>query len=678
MSQYPRPGVRQENVGATYEGTAGLHTHESGGVASKVVVYSELERDRIALQTSIAQLEQSYQTADVADTAAWQAATSNLSTQITHLSNNLRSRLSVAGKFNGSIAECLEALAVDDDYNTITQNGISFQFGRVGDTPGSAWDLSVQTYADSIISESWARLFLIHNVANPQETGIYFRHNNNGSLQKFYPLFDMLRDGALIYVDGGAQENTFWTIADAPIVSANDVVITSLIPFGSFTQLQTVPNDFLSIAANTLNANLDGAYFSVVNGQLTLTPAFVARITQLEAQAAAAALAISDLQTSLAGEIQARAVAETALQNAIDTKAPTAAIQAEIAARTSAVNALQSDLDDLQAFFLASMNTEIARRISEDTLLRNAINTKASQAALTNETTARTAAVTALQTSVNLKASQADLSAEATARLAADASLQTSIDLKASQVDLASEVAARVAGDAALTTRLDAIDPQILEALSRVTAAQLTSTIGNFYAYSHKVKTLANGVFAPVEGVPTTTFYVDLGDSLDWTIARFSETAAPYSQAAEPGVSFTSLNAAGVVGNFAKVCFQYPMALPDGTIEVFIARHYRDGVSPVVAIGVANTVLGSWSERFNGVKFRLLNGNVEWSLDGIVSSGLVFPGHIATEAFVSNGSIYASVENGIKLENVLGTTTSTVVSTEVYLVAKQSTGATIL
>ena len=376
-----------------------------------------------------------------------------------------------------------------------------------------------------------------------------------------------MRDGALIFVDGGEKADTFWVISDPTIVSANDVVIPSLIPFGAVTELQTDPNGFLSIAANQLNAALDGDYFVVVNGALTMTPAFITRVTNLESGLSAAQTNISTLNTVLSQEIAARITADEAMTIALESKASASALAAESTARTAADAALQTAVDSKAS--QADLATEVAARIAGDQSLANGL------AAEVNE---RTAADAALQTAVDSKASQSDLTAEITARTAADAALQTAVDSKASQADLTAETTARTDADAQLA----------LDIAARTTALQVYSAISNFAAYSHPIKTLTGGIFSTAGIVPITTFYVPLEDTLDWGIDRYSESAAPYINVEMPNVAFTNTNAAGVNGYFAKLEFQYHEQIPDGEIEIFLSRHYRSGQTPIAFFSLPN------------------------------------------------------------------------------------------
>ena len=528
MSQFSLPGVQKQYKGSDFRGTAGLHSGESGSIPSGVVVFSELDRQQQAFNTAVSLLEQQYIAADASDTQAWQAATSNLSRQLNNVAQGVASRMAVAARWEGSVSSLQSGLSVSSTgVVSIPQSS-----GAVTIASVNADFATNEDYYTQIKATSWESLVLVHNLTTASETGLYCV--SGGTLRKFSPFFSQLQDGALIFVNSGEKANTFWTIADPIVVVGTDVVIPLLIPFGAFTALQTEPNGFLSIAANQLNASLDGAYFVVVNGQLTMTPAFVSRVTALEAGLQAAQANISTLQTGLQSEVTTRTAADAAMQTAIDGKASAASLQ-----------------------------TEISDRSAADTALQTAIDTKASVTALQAEVTARSGADAVLQTAIDGNATA--IQSEVTARTAADATLQTAIDGKASTVDLQAEVTARTAAEGLLA----------IDIAARTTAAQLYAAIANFTAYSHPIKSLTNGVFSTVGVVPMTTFYVPLSDSLDWGVDRYSESASPFVNVQMPIVSYVNANATGVSGYFAKLEFQHETQVPDGEVEIYLTRHYR-------------------------------------------------------------------------------------------------------
>ena len=529
MSQFPLPGVQKQYKGSDFRGTSGLYAGESGSVASGVVVFSELDRQKQAFDAAVANLETSFRAADTSDTQAWQAATSNISRQLNNLAQGVANRLAVAVRWEGSVADLQSVMTVSSaGVASIPQaTGAAVAIASV-----NADFATNEDYYAQVKAKSWESIVLIHNLTTASETGLYCV--SGGILQKFSPFFSQLRDGALIFVDAGEKSNSFWSIADPTIVSENNVVIPLLIPFGAFTALQTEPNGFLSIAANQLNAALDGAYFVVVGGQLTMTPAFVARVTNLETGLQSAQANISTLQTGLQSETTARTSADATMQIAIDGKASTAALQAEVTARSGA-----------------------------DTALQSAIDTKASGIALQAEGSARSSADGLLQTAID--GNSTAIQTEVTARTAADATLQTAIATNSTAIQ--TEVTARTAADGLLA----------IDIAARTTAAQLHSAIADFTAYSHPIKALTNGVFNTVGGVPMTTFYVPLSDSLDWGVDRYSESAAPFTNVQMPIVSYVNANATGVSGFFVKLEFQSAMQVPNDTIEVYLTRHYRAG-----------------------------------------------------------------------------------------------------
>jgi hypothetical protein len=532
MSQFSLPGVQKQYKGADFRDTAGLHSKESGGVASGVVVFSELERQQQAFELAVAQLETAFEQADASDTQAWQTATGNISRQLNNLAQGVSSRMAVAARWEGSLAALQAGITIAGTTVTIPQStGGPVTIQTVNADFGTNEDYNTQLKA-----KSWENLVLIHNLTDANDTGLYCV--SGGTLQKFSPFFPQLRDGALIFVDAGEKANSFWTIADPTVVTANNVVIPSLIPFGAFTSLQTDPAGFLTIAANQLNASLDGAYFVVVNGQLTMTPAFVARVTNLESGLQTAQTNIFSLQTGLQTEVSDRQLADQNLQLAIDDKASTASLQTEITARQNA-----------------------------DTQLQSAIDAKASTSALNSEIAARTDADAALQTAIDTKASTSALNTEINDRQLADTALQDAISTKASQTDLATEISDRTAADSQLA----------IDIAAKTTQQAVNNAIANFAAYSHPVKTLINGVFSTVGIVPTTTFYVPLLDSLDWGIDRYSESASPFINVEMPNIAYVNANAAGETGYFVKLEFQHSTQVPDGEIEIYLTRHYRDG-----------------------------------------------------------------------------------------------------
>ena len=630
MSQFSLPGVQKQYKGSDFRGTAGLHSGESGSIPSGVVVFSELDRQQQAFNTAVSLLEQQYIAADASDTQAWQAATSNLSRQLNNVAQGVASRMAVAARWEGSVSSLQSGLSVSSTgVVSIPQSS-----GAVTIASVNADFATNEDYYTQIKATSWESLVLVHNLTTASETGLYCV--SGGTLRKFSPFFSQLQDGALIFVNSGEKANTFWTIADPIVVVGTDVVIPLLIPFGAFTALQTEPNGFLSIAANQLNASLDGAYFVVVNGQLTMTPAFVSRVTALEAGLQAAQANISTLQTGLQSEVTTRTAADAAMQTAIDGKASAASLQTEISDRSAADTALQTAIDTkasvtaLQAEVTArsgadavlqtaidgnatAIQSEVTARTAADATLQTAIDGKASTVDLQAEVTARTAADTALQTAIATNSTA--IQSEVTARTAADAVLQTAIDGNATAIQsevtartaadtalqtaiatnstaIQSEVTARTAADATLQTAIDAkastVDLQAevtartaaegllaIDIAARTTAAQLYAAIANFTAYSHPIKSLTNGVFSTVGVVPMTTFYVPLSDSLDWGVDRYSESASPFVNVQMPIVSYVNANATGVSGYFAKLEFQHETQVPDGEVEIYLTRHYR-------------------------------------------------------------------------------------------------------
>ena len=127
------------------------------------------------------------------------------------------------------------------------------------------------------------------------------------------------------------------------------------------------------------------------------------------------------------------------------------------------------------------------------------------------------------------------------------------------------------------------------------------------------------------------------------------------------------------------------IVVDSNTLKIEFSQFEYDGNNFPIAVSIQakNSPVvpteGQWSALFNGVNFRLLNGEVEFSVDGGATvSGPVFPGHVVSESFISNGSIYASVENAVTLQNVIGSETVTAIDEAPYLLAKQAADTTML
>jgi hypothetical protein len=620
MTQYTLPGVRQEYQGADFRCTPGLHVHESGGVASKAVAYSELSAAQLALQQVIAQLESSLNSSIAAGDATLQAEINNLNL-LTAAQVQLLINASIAGgvRYKGT------ALADETNPNTAT-----------GTTNHASGDM--------------------------------YRITSNGNTAFGYAL----NAGDYVLFNG-----TTWDKIDStdPTVASGDSVIV-VDHVGDNQYRVKVSQAFLDRIA--------GIETSLANETSRATAAESALGTAIIGEVAARTAADTALNTAIGNETSRATAAETQLQAGItaETAARTVAIAAETAARTAADAALQTTLQQaitaeaatrqqqdnqinqtLDYLGKRSMFFSVAGKIAElptsytaipgVTPFTGAANTvrpndcfvvidpaNAYDAAFYYYPDTNSAPVRVDTnywgfedlppgTLVYVKGAgstgtlyQADQGTSIFPDLTGKFSPVADFDLSAIEAQLAaqqaaintlqgqvaSEAAARQAADAAINTSLTDARATIAAHTSdllglHTSKADISVVIGalaqiEFAKQGRRV--LNNGISTIVDGITQTVFYVDgFSAGYDFQVAGLNESAAPYEKTSDPKIEYVPASSAPAAAQVAtqnyqaKITFYGCNAVANGTIEAFVQRYMTLAESLTLATAAYVAAQGS-------------------------------------------------------------------------------------
>lgn len=170
----------------------------------------------------------------------------------------------------------------------------------------------------------------------------------------------------------------------------------------------------------------------------------------------------SATQAQLEQEIYDRGAADNNLQNQINDAASSGALSAEITARidgdTNLGNLITNNTNSIGTIN-ANVAQEIINRTNADNVLQADIDSRATQAALTEETTIRidrdnNLGLLILNNLNAIDATNTNLNQEITNRTNADTALQTDIDTRATTNALTTETNARIAADATLSNSI--------------------------------------------------------------------------------------------------------------------------------------------------------------------------------------------------------------------------------
>ena len=167
-------------------------------------------------------------------------------------------------------------------------------------------------------------------------------------------------------------------------------------------------------------------------------------------------------QAALDQEIYDRGAADNELQNQINDAATAGALSAEITARidgdTNLGNLITNNTNSIGTIN-ANLSQEITNRTNADNVLQADIDSRATQAALTEETTIRidrdnNLGILILNNLNAIAATNTNLEQEITNRTNADNVLQADIDTRATTNALTTETNARIAGDNTLSNSI--------------------------------------------------------------------------------------------------------------------------------------------------------------------------------------------------------------------------------
>jgi hypothetical protein len=251
---------------------------------------------------------------------------------------------------------------------------------------------------------------------------------------------------------------------------------------GTYTKVTVDAQGRITVGANpttllgygiTDAANISGSQTQVFQVKDAAATFDAINKGQLDAAITAVTLNINNGGDALAAEITARENADSTLQSNIAAEATARALAVTAEATTRAANDVT-----LQDNITAEQNA----RTGADTTLQN--NIDGVTTALNNEISARGTADTTLQS--NIDAANTAINAEATTRGLDDVALQAAIDAEALTrgnadatltTNLAAEVTARIAGDAGLQGSVDTLTTNLAtEVTNRTTAVTNEAT----------------------------------------------------------------------------------------------------------------------------------------------------------------------------------------------------------
>jgi uncharacterized coiled-coil protein SlyX len=540
-------------------------------------------------------------TGSAALTAAFEAADAatalNTATQLAAIGNRLDNldrevllQTSVKLRFPGTLAELN---ATDGWLQNIAINPVS----------NEAPTTNAGMLAGAVLLES----------PNAGEDGIYFRRLDGQFVR--HSSFDTVEElsvGTEVYVAEGTYAQRVYQVVDNLFGSG----VSSLID-RTPSALITDPNSFLEIAAGQLNAGLKADYFTVtvnsVTGkrELTLSAAFLSRISDMENEIAALQSDVEANTTSIAGNTSAIAQ----LNTTVSTQGTTL---------TNLGNTVAQ-----QGLTLNTLSTTVS---AQGTTLTNLGNTVAQQG------TALTNLVSNFQNLEDVVASNSGAIAQLeTSVTALDGTVtQQGVEISSNTADILALQAA-VAGVVSLT------------AIKAMIAAM------------KKVLILTNGVYNA--GAGTTTFVVSTG----WTSASFwvngiREAGAPYESGEDPKMEIIADPASA--GQFA-VRLTFSAQIADNTLSVGVELYDPAGL-PVASPGGGspNNLLGLYpgaahfgmtrqNASYNGphMRVRRSTDNAELTInfngDALNTAALLAFGGVG-DVFVH--TIYDDSGNGRNLE----------------------------
>lgn len=321
MTQFSAPGVVKAYVGQDFRGTAGLHLSPSGGIATKPVVFSELDDVRD-------QLESAFAAADSADTLAWTTAIANLSTQLNNTIQGVTRLVSVAVRFGS--------------YDAVVNAG-----GR-----SNIAGLNPNAAADD--PSGW---FLLNRIGAELEfNGIYrFTDETNFERVANFNTADEFKAGTLVYVDA---INSFYLIQDDAVAGTiGNQIIVSFVPFGRVQDLTSAAASPIAVVNNTLallyDANFTVAQVAGGGFELKLSEEFIERINVVEADVATLEMDVDTLDTrvsSAESDLASLAARADAIETVNQTQdAAIVDLNATLAAHTDAIDALGAETTSISA-----------------------------------------------------------------------------------------------------------------------------------------------------------------------------------------------------------------------------------------------------------------------------------------------------------------------------------------
>lgn len=243
-----RGGRRVERISADFSEVKPIRVARSGGDATAAIQFSELDEAVQSMRSALTGVRTELERADQTIQADFQAELEVLDQRLTSAIDGVTRRATVATRVV-SLAQAQAATVA-------------------GVTPSN----------DANNPDSW---ILVDDPVNLASNGIWSKRVDGTVVRP--PHYDVATEfhaGLLIYAD---DNNSFWRVPnDAEPVSATNNAIAS-VAFEPFGRAQDITaTGFLRIVANQLSANLNAEYFTVLNGALTLSAAFLQRVQAIE------------------------------------------------------------------------------------------------------------------------------------------------------------------------------------------------------------------------------------------------------------------------------------------------------------------------------------------------------------------------------------------------------------
>lgn len=154
--------------------------------------------------------------------------------------------------------------------------------------------------------------------------------------------------------------------------------------------------------------------------------------------------------------------------------------------------------------------------------------------------------------------------------------------IAALQTGLSDVLAVNLSQDTSIASLSSRTTAAELDLATKATVTLVQEVIGSFYASTHRIVSLIDGIFDATAG--TTTFYLEPFDTLKFAVVRLSEAAAPYEELGRPKFEYVSVDSNNNSGNFSKLTFFSATQVPNSTIKAYCQKFFDDGETVNVAL----------------------------------------------------------------------------------------------